>query len=57
MDLDTNEMSELKKCESNAIKQIVDIAKKCHTMSLYGSLDMKSTANSMLIQQMKFIKR
>jgi len=57
LDLDTNEMSELKKSEGNAIKQIVGIAKKCHTTPLYGALDMESTANSILIQQMKFIKR
>ena len=39
LDLDANEMSELKKCEGNAIKQIVGIAKKCHTTPLYGAHD------------------
>jgi hypothetical protein len=34
-----NEMSELKKCEGNAIKQKVGIAKKCHTTPFYGALD------------------
>ena len=57
LDLDTNEINELKKCEGNAIKQIVGITKKCHTTPLYGALDMDSTVNSILIQQMKFIKR
>jgi hypothetical protein len=33
------------------------IFKKFHTTPLYGALDMDSTANSILIQQMKFIKR
>jgi hypothetical protein len=57
LDLDANEINELKKCEGNAIKQIVGISKKCHTTPLYGALDMGSTVNSILIQQMKFIKR
>jgi len=58
LDLDSNELGELKKCEGNAIKQIIGIAKRCHTSPLlYGALDMESTANSIMIQQMKFIKR
>jgi len=57
LDLDLNELGELKKCEGNAIKQIIGIAKRCHTSPLNGALDIESTANSIMIQQMKFIKR
>ena len=41
LDLDTNEINELKKCEGNAIKQIIGIAKKCHTSPLYGAINME----------------
>ena len=41
LDLDPNEVGELKKCEGNAIKQIIGIAKKCHTSPLYGAINME----------------
>jgi hypothetical protein len=55
--IQTNWVGELKKCEGNGIKQIIGIAKRCHTSPIYGAMNMESTVNSIMIQQMKFIKR
>ncbi len=43
--IQTNWVGELKKCEGNAIKQIIGIAKRCHTSPIYGAMNMESTVS------------
>jgi hypothetical protein len=39
------------------VKKLIGIPKRFHTMPLYGALDIESTRNTIMIQQINFIMR
>ena len=57
LDLDENELNLLKQIEGNVVKKLIGIPRRCHTTPLYGALDIESTRNTIMIQQMNFIIR
>jgi hypothetical protein len=57
LDLDENELKSLKQIEGNVVKKLIGIPRRCHTTPLYGALDIESTRNTIMIQQMNFIIR
>jgi len=57
LDLNDDELKLLKQIEGNVVKKLIGIPKRFHTMPLYGALDIESTRNTIMIQQMNFIMR
>ena len=57
LDLNENDLLELKRCEGNALKDIIGITRKCHTSPIYAALGMETTLESIKQYQMKFLQR
>jgi hypothetical protein len=54
---DENDLLDLKRCEVNALKDIIGITRKCHTSPIYAALGMETTVESVRKYQIKFLKR
>jgi len=46
LDLNENDLLDLKRCEGNALKDIIGITRKCHTSPIYAALGMETTVES-----------
>ncbi len=57
LDLNENDLLDLKRCEGNALKDIIGTTKKCHTSPIYTALGMQTTVESIRKYQMKFLQK
>jgi hypothetical protein len=55
--LDLNDDELLKQIEGNVVRKLIGIPKRFHTTPLYGALDIESTRNTIMIQQMNLVMR
>ena len=46
LDLNEDELNELKICEGNVLKRIIGITKKCNTSQIYAAMSLESTKMS-----------